>query len=211
MTEEFLERWLEGVLSTPGLTGLREPAEARRVLLEDALRARPLIERMPGSDRRRRVGRRFSGDPARSRAPRPLVHASRGGTAQVRASSARSLGSSRTSRSSGGGRRSSRRIGSGSRSPRRSRNRRPPRSSVSRSSRREAPRSSGLVRPRTGARWALVAMRLAAELEDDDTGSSCSGRPDRRHPAFHDAPGWRRSGRSHRLAAVVWHCAGASR
>ena len=41
MTEGLLERWLEGVLSTPGLTGLRDPAEARRVLLDDALRAGP--------------------------------------------------------------------------------------------------------------------------------------------------------------------------
>lgn len=49
MTEEFLERWLEGVLVTPGLTGLVDSAEARRVLLEDALRARPLIERTPGA------------------------------------------------------------------------------------------------------------------------------------------------------------------
>ncbi len=49
MTEGLLERWLEGVLSTPGLTGLRDQVEARRVLLEDALRARPLIEGMPGA------------------------------------------------------------------------------------------------------------------------------------------------------------------
>jgi 16S rRNA (guanine527-N7)-methyltransferase len=31
------------VLATPGLTALREPAEARRVLLDDALRAVPLV------------------------------------------------------------------------------------------------------------------------------------------------------------------------
>ena len=49
MAEEFLERWLEGVLATPGLTGLGDLIEARRVLLEDALRARPLIERTPGT------------------------------------------------------------------------------------------------------------------------------------------------------------------
>ncbi len=48
MTEGLLERWLEGVLSTPGLTGLRDAAEARRVLVDDALRARSLIERTPG-------------------------------------------------------------------------------------------------------------------------------------------------------------------
>ena len=49
MTEEFLERWLEGVLVTPGLTGLKDIVEARRVLLEDALRARPLIEGTSGA------------------------------------------------------------------------------------------------------------------------------------------------------------------
>ena len=44
----FLEQWLEDVLATPGLTGLSDPVEARRVLLEDALRAVPLLERSPG-------------------------------------------------------------------------------------------------------------------------------------------------------------------
>jgi len=48
MAEELLERWLEGVLETPGLTGLVDTAEARRVLLEDALRARALIEATHG-------------------------------------------------------------------------------------------------------------------------------------------------------------------
>lgn len=49
MNEEFLERWLEDVLATPGLTGLADPADARRVLLEDALRVRAVLERLPGS------------------------------------------------------------------------------------------------------------------------------------------------------------------
>lgn len=49
MNEQLLERWLEGVLATPGLTGLTDPAQARRVLLEDALRALPLLEATPGS------------------------------------------------------------------------------------------------------------------------------------------------------------------
>lgn len=48
MLEGLLERWLEGVLATPGLTGLTDHAEARRVLLEDALRAAPLVEATPG-------------------------------------------------------------------------------------------------------------------------------------------------------------------
>jgi 16S rRNA (guanine527-N7)-methyltransferase len=43
MTGDVLERWLEDVVSTPGLTSLRTVADARRVLLEDALRAVPLV------------------------------------------------------------------------------------------------------------------------------------------------------------------------
>jgi 16S rRNA (guanine527-N7)-methyltransferase len=44
MSARILERWLEGVLATPGMTGLDDLAKARDVLLEDALRAVPLIE-----------------------------------------------------------------------------------------------------------------------------------------------------------------------
>jgi 16S rRNA (guanine(527)-N(7))-methyltransferase RsmG len=40
----ILERWLEGVLATPGLTAIADPTEARRVLLEDALRATSLVD-----------------------------------------------------------------------------------------------------------------------------------------------------------------------
>ena len=40
---DVLDRWLEAVLTTPGLTALRDPAEARRVLLDDALRAVPHV------------------------------------------------------------------------------------------------------------------------------------------------------------------------
>ena len=43
MGREFLEWWLEEVLATPGLTGISERVEARRVLLEDALRAAPVV------------------------------------------------------------------------------------------------------------------------------------------------------------------------
>jgi 16S rRNA (guanine527-N7)-methyltransferase len=42
MDEPFLERWLEEVLATPGLTSL-DADSARRVLLEDALRATPVV------------------------------------------------------------------------------------------------------------------------------------------------------------------------
>ena len=49
MGAAFLERWLEEVLATPGLTGLTALAEARRVLLDDALRAAPLVESTRGA------------------------------------------------------------------------------------------------------------------------------------------------------------------
>ena len=48
MSDAFLERWLEDVVATPGVTGLRDVASARRVLLDDALRARTIVERLPG-------------------------------------------------------------------------------------------------------------------------------------------------------------------
>jgi 16S rRNA (guanine527-N7)-methyltransferase len=48
MDERFLERWLEEVLATPGLTGLTSFEEARGVLLEDALRAASLVEAAGG-------------------------------------------------------------------------------------------------------------------------------------------------------------------
>jgi 16S rRNA (guanine527-N7)-methyltransferase len=47
--EAFLERWLEEVLATPGLTGLATLADARRVLLEDALRALPTVQATRGA------------------------------------------------------------------------------------------------------------------------------------------------------------------
>lgn len=47
--DELLERWLEALLSTPGVTGLRDAATARRVLLDDAQRGRELLEAWPGA------------------------------------------------------------------------------------------------------------------------------------------------------------------
>ena len=44
----LLERWLEAVVATPGLTALRDPSEARRALLDDALRGVPLVARESG-------------------------------------------------------------------------------------------------------------------------------------------------------------------
>jgi 16S rRNA (guanine527-N7)-methyltransferase len=43
-----LERWLAEVLATPGLTALDVPAEARRVLLDDALAGVALVGRSEG-------------------------------------------------------------------------------------------------------------------------------------------------------------------
>jgi 16S rRNA (guanine527-N7)-methyltransferase len=49
LTSELLERWLAAVLETPGLTALRDPVEARRVLLDDALAGLELVRRFEGS------------------------------------------------------------------------------------------------------------------------------------------------------------------
>jgi 16S rRNA (guanine527-N7)-methyltransferase len=43
-----LDRWLAAVVSTPGLTAIRGLDEARRVLLDDALRAVELVARFDG-------------------------------------------------------------------------------------------------------------------------------------------------------------------
>jgi 16S rRNA (guanine527-N7)-methyltransferase len=49
MPRDVLERWLEEVTATPGATALSEPTAARRVLLDDALRALPLLAELEGS------------------------------------------------------------------------------------------------------------------------------------------------------------------
>jgi 16S rRNA (guanine527-N7)-methyltransferase len=48
MNGDVLERWLEAVVAAPGATGLDDVGSARKVLLEDALRAEPIVERLPG-------------------------------------------------------------------------------------------------------------------------------------------------------------------
>jgi 16S rRNA (guanine527-N7)-methyltransferase len=45
-----LERWLDALLATPGLTAIRDPAEARESLVEGALAALPLLEEGPVAD-----------------------------------------------------------------------------------------------------------------------------------------------------------------
>ena len=49
MAAPLLERWLEDVVRTPGLTGISDAAEARRVLLDDALRAGPIVQATSGA------------------------------------------------------------------------------------------------------------------------------------------------------------------
>jgi 16S rRNA (guanine527-N7)-methyltransferase len=49
VNEALLEVWLERLLSTPGLTAIRDPEEARRVHVDDSLRGLPLVERFGGS------------------------------------------------------------------------------------------------------------------------------------------------------------------
>ena len=49
MTDPRLERWLEALVTTPGLTSVRDPAEARRVHLEDSLSALETVRRFDGS------------------------------------------------------------------------------------------------------------------------------------------------------------------
>ena len=48
MEVALLDRWLDAVVTTPGLTAIEDLAEARRVLLDDALRAVPLVEAESG-------------------------------------------------------------------------------------------------------------------------------------------------------------------
>jgi 16S rRNA (guanine527-N7)-methyltransferase len=48
MQSAVLERWLEEVVEAPGATALRDPTSARRVLLDDALRAAPLLAGFEG-------------------------------------------------------------------------------------------------------------------------------------------------------------------
>ncbi|MGN6429546.1 MAG: 16S rRNA (guanine(527)-N(7))-methyltransferase RsmG [Gaiellaceae bacterium] len=43
-----LERWLAALLETPGLTSIRDRAEARRVHVEESLAAVEVVERFPG-------------------------------------------------------------------------------------------------------------------------------------------------------------------
>jgi 16S rRNA (guanine527-N7)-methyltransferase len=46
--DERLERWLAALLATPGLTSIRDPAEARRVHVDDSLAALDVVSRFEG-------------------------------------------------------------------------------------------------------------------------------------------------------------------
>jgi 16S rRNA (guanine527-N7)-methyltransferase len=48
LTDPRLDRWLERLLETPGLTAIRDPDTARRVHLEESLAASPHAGRFPG-------------------------------------------------------------------------------------------------------------------------------------------------------------------
>ena len=50
MNDERVDRWLRALMETPGLTAISDPAEARRVHVDDALAALPLVERGPVVD-----------------------------------------------------------------------------------------------------------------------------------------------------------------
>jgi 16S rRNA (guanine527-N7)-methyltransferase len=47
-TDPRLDRWLDRLLESPGLTAIRDPAEARRVHLDQSLAAVPYVERFAG-------------------------------------------------------------------------------------------------------------------------------------------------------------------
>src|SRR4051794_1885619 len=44
----LLDRWLDALLSTPGLTAIRDRDEARRVLVDDSLAGLDLVHRFDG-------------------------------------------------------------------------------------------------------------------------------------------------------------------
>jgi 16S rRNA (guanine527-N7)-methyltransferase len=48
VTDPRLDRWLDDLLATPGLTAIRDPGEARRALLEDSLRGVDVASRFGG-------------------------------------------------------------------------------------------------------------------------------------------------------------------
>ena len=97
MDDAFLERWLEEVLATPGVTGISDLAEARRVLLDDALRALPLVERCAGPVVDVGSGGGTPGIPLAARFPSARSRSSRPSAASATSSSASTARARRTS------------------------------------------------------------------------------------------------------------------
>ena len=48
MTDPRLESWLQSLLATPGLTSIRDPAQARQVHIEQSLASLPIVESYAG-------------------------------------------------------------------------------------------------------------------------------------------------------------------
>ena len=48
MTDPRLESWLQSLLATPGLTSIRDPAQARQVHIEQSLTSLPIVESYAG-------------------------------------------------------------------------------------------------------------------------------------------------------------------
>ena len=192
---ELLDALAAGaVVATPGLTAL-DLDGARRVLLEDSLRAADLVAAHAG---RSSTSARAAARPAsRSRTRCPTrVRAARGRAAQVRASS--SGGRRRTRASSGGAPRSRGPTGPASRWRRRSR-RRPSRpSGACRSCGRAGSRCSGSARRPSRRAWRAVAGAACGRAGRRSPPGCSSLRklgPDARR-ASRAEPAWRGSGRS---------------
>jgi len=49
LTDPRIERWLEALVRTPGLTAVRDPVKARRLHVEESLSALETVERFEGS------------------------------------------------------------------------------------------------------------------------------------------------------------------
>ena len=156
----ILDRWLAAVVATPGLTALRDPADARaRCCSTTRSRGAELVAADGRPDRRRRLGRRHARDPARRRAARARGDAARGRAPQVRLPRALGGGAPEPPRRLGPRRGAAARDVRRRASRRRSRSRRSPPSGACRSSARAARSSSGSGRSADPARRRAVAER----------------------------------------------------
>ncbi len=152
MATDVLERWLEALLATPEVTAIRDPDEARRMLVSDALRAAELVSSAPpGAVIDVGSGGGSPGIPLAAAIPERefvLLDSQRRRCEFLR----EVTGSLRNVEVVWVARRRSRPTCSPLRSRRRSPSRRSPRSSVSRSSSAAGSRSCGRGRRRPGGR-----------------------------------------------------------